>query len=476
MTRRKRTPPPANSGDRPSKRVAFEIPASLQHLSALSASLARSADLPREHENSAIVARAQAQAQSASPPPPPTEVIWPDNTGKGIYKKRIRWKSNEASFPQEQTWVKPTATVNSGHAHFMHKLYREAQLRDPTLPPIPPPEPRAPLGPVAMPWPRLYHGPPQTGHAPIPNGDIPPNGAPIPNPEAPPARPSSPQHVGKDVIARRQAIIAGLKARSAATIAGLDTRSKQNPTAPPPEEQISPLQPVATAAVRRGTAKAGKPAPQRRRHADDLNKVWNKAEIEELIRRKKEENEKNGRVAQLAGLRVEAQRRSSGGLVTPTTGLGPLLAPRPSFSENASAGVARSIEQGQGTPTPMTGFTRPGQPNSTAEADAGEYSDEDAPGEDDTAADQNLRNPDPDPSRRNVNDPSTDPGDLRELFTTMDANGGDEVQAEDHEGEEGSVSPSAQLLLALAHAAPRRDGNAGPTMGGNGRGGRRARI
>jgi hypothetical protein len=510
MTRRKRTPPPDNASERPSKRVAFEIPASLQQLSTISASLARSANQPREDDNSAIVARAQAHAQSASPPAPSISahpvpiyvnnsgpggagkgiIRRPENPGKSIYKKQIRWRTNEASFPQQQTWVKPPPTVNSGHAQYMRKVYGDAQPHDPSQSPVLHPGLGGPLGPVAMPRSPLTRSPLQIGREPIQNSGIPSNGAPsngipVPSPEPPSllAHPSSLQHVGKDVMARRHAIIAGLKARSAATIAGVDTRSKQNPTGLPPEAQTSPQ--------RVATAISNKPALARRRQADDLSRAWNKDEIQELIRRKKEENEKNGQVARLARLRAEAQRRSREALVTPTSGMGPRLAPRPSFSDGAVASVAsrsNGHERGQGTPTPApTVSTLAVQTVNIANAnnDAPEYEDEDedededAPGEDDTADDSPSLSREP--LRRVVNDP-TDPGDLRELFSTMEAQAAeDEAHADqgpDAEEADGSVSPSAQLLLALAHAAPRGDAAdaAGTGTGHRSGGGRKLRA
>ena len=131
MTRRKRTPPPAHSagahrgsssGATPAV-PSFRIPASLQQLSALSASLARSADKPAEEKNSKMVRAAQAQAQAAlglglegrknkeKRPKPP---------------KELKWKTDQKMFPEAQTWVKPKAGAPvSGHATFMQRRFLE---------------------------------------------------------------------------------------------------------------------------------------------------------------------------------------------------------------------------------------------------------------------------------------------------------------------------------------------------------------
>ncbi|RMZ88672.1 hypothetical protein DV736_g4091, partial [Chaetothyriales sp. CBS 134916] len=102
MTRRKRTPSP----DRSRKRVAFDIPASLHHFSALSRSLVvqNGVNDENEKENSTIVARAQALSQG------------------------IRFKYDPRQFPTQQEWPQPSLNPGAvGHARFLEKQWQTAQ-------------------------------------------------------------------------------------------------------------------------------------------------------------------------------------------------------------------------------------------------------------------------------------------------------------------------------------------------------------
>ncbi|RMZ75975.1 hypothetical protein DV737_g5045, partial [Chaetothyriales sp. CBS 132003] len=105
MTRRKRTPSP----DRSHKRVAFDIPASLHHFSALSRSLVvQNGVVNHEKENSTIVARAQALSQS------------PTNGPASAYDPR--------QFPSQQEWPRPAPNPGAvGHARFLEKQWQTAQ-------------------------------------------------------------------------------------------------------------------------------------------------------------------------------------------------------------------------------------------------------------------------------------------------------------------------------------------------------------
>ena len=124
MTRRRRSPEPQD----PRKRFAFNIPASLQHLSAISRNLAHEADVQngvdKENDNSRLVARAQAQALSVSPPR--------ERPSQPANPPSIRWhEGQQKDFPEQQTWVQPgSGTTTQGHAKYLQKHWQETQLRE----------------------------------------------------------------------------------------------------------------------------------------------------------------------------------------------------------------------------------------------------------------------------------------------------------------------------------------------------------
>ena len=147
----------------------FTIPSSLQKLSALSASLVRSADAPREQQNSVIVAQAQALVSGGNAVT--YAGVSPNGAGNGgahdigslqkrqrlnegmMHKagskggkassngkpinplpKELRWRTSQKEFPDEQPWVQPIANyATEGQARALTKKYAAAAVKAPEV-------------------------------------------------------------------------------------------------------------------------------------------------------------------------------------------------------------------------------------------------------------------------------------------------------------------------------------------------------
>ncbi|RMD39315.1 hypothetical protein DV735_g5820, partial [Chaetothyriales sp. CBS 134920] len=135
MTRRKRTPSP----DQSRKRVAFDIPASLQQFSVLSRSLAaqnvvqdekdseqedseQEKDSEKEHAPSNGLTLAAAGTPSSFSPLPPS---FPPSSSSS---KGIRFKYDPRQFPDQQKWPQPSLNPGAvGHARFLERQWQSAR-------------------------------------------------------------------------------------------------------------------------------------------------------------------------------------------------------------------------------------------------------------------------------------------------------------------------------------------------------------
>lgn len=578
MTRRKRTPPPsrpagsAGGGSPTEGSPSFRIPASLQQLSALSASLARSADKPAEKKASEIVRAAQAHAQAALG----LEAAFGESGRKGDagHKERkpktnkpLRWKTDQKLFPEEQTWVKPKAGgAVSGHATFMQRRYYEGQLQaseearqsDGEEQRVDSPAevnggsaaPVQGLGSaspaVTRPLRVLMDGrvasfSPSNGTTSTTmgqalwggGGDDSNDGGPRKKrriefvgrhqPDFPDSqiwvqakpRGTVVRSYGGEIEARRQAIIAQLKqTHSPVAIIGAegeaDGRVGVNAVAvgtptPAPRPPLPPQLANAMRPIPMGTPQRDTTNPAGSENANLSGgrggtmecSPSQQSDIAALIARKRAQNEASGQMQRLLGLRSEHQRKvmeqqqgiSNGAfLASPAAhvphqqqhqqhqnhghqqqrmhGAGPLLAPRPSM------------------PAQMPDLP----PFPAASGGGQEVSDEDAPGEEDTPPVSALLPPAPISASASASASApasavvasavphalnTDPGDLRSLFSSpgpsptprpdisLGQRGGQTekagAEAEEmvgNEGGDGAVSPSVQLLMALANASP----------------------
>ena len=434
MTRRKRTPSP----DRSQKRVAFDIPPSLAHLSVLSRSLAASNGVNQEKENSSIVARAQALSQS-----PTDDDNWHQSTK--VQPKQLKFKYDARQFPQRQQWPQPMPNSGAaGHARFLEKQWQATQVAEAAedmrahmlhqqTSQRPEADSRAPtrgddqaaeravaaLGTVSGNTPRQKPfdsmGKPQR--------DL-PDSQPWSKNASYPFRPSS----DVDIEQRRQTIIANLMKSKPASIATSST-NLQIPTVAPPQH-VTP----------RPSEKAG--------DADSpLSLSTQSHQLAELIERKRAENAANGTLNRWLAARaghvplhqvtnqVSPQTREHSSPQASQPAPNPFIfTPHPSNIASQYHGLrnipvsgnkesSRSVQPEETSQDPLASlFSSPApSPGLTQEQDGGERGDEIASKDDQTQL--------PSPS---LSVPSQDEP-------------------------ERAPSPSAQLLMNLANAAPTTD-------------------
>ncbi|KAI1614208.1 hypothetical protein EDD36DRAFT_220123 [Exophiala viscosa] len=105
MTRRKRTPSPSAS----QKRVAFEIPASLQHFSTISRSLAT--DVESHAPTTSLNNTAQSQPRPSTQPSPQS---------RRPYTPPTTFVPHKRSFPDAQPWPQPVPKANAYSAVARH--------------------------------------------------------------------------------------------------------------------------------------------------------------------------------------------------------------------------------------------------------------------------------------------------------------------------------------------------------------------
>ncbi|ETN38305.1 uncharacterized protein HMPREF1541_06336 [Cyphellophora europaea CBS 101466] len=496
MTRRKRTPPPS---PRPSR--AFQIPASLQQLSALSASLARRAEPSGEQRNSEVVRQAQALTGGEPSRDKGHSQQGQESRRQTPKNRGLRWKFEQQGFPEDQKWLPSSQNARSaGHATFLQRRALEAQAGtgsngaggrveavnaatgagstgDSVGVSGSNPQAMSTLkvrldGRMTVNPEKAVRGVIGVGVGGSGSGDSEPgpskkrkiefvelqrrNFSDTQSRVRPtPTKPASKVY-DKEVEARRQMIMARLREQGSPAVG-----EEQRPRSATGLNMIDP-------------ALGGQP----RRSPDDgsqhnaLSLSSDQARIAALIAEKRRINEASGQMQRLLELRKEHQRKlgdgASNGTMAPNASSpagivqqsgGPVLAPRFSFSHVPPRPAALP---------PLPPF--PGSVDVLGRAQDPGESDEDAPGEEDTPVE---RQPAPD----HMSTLNTDPGDLRALFSTpilsprpplLGRNPGDDAYRERHAVEEGvePESPSAQLLMALANATPPPQGFYTPIISG----------
>jgi hypothetical protein len=574
MTRRKRTPEPEPAR----KRVAFaagtssssfRIPASLQQLSALSATLARSADAPRELGSSEIVAKAQAlldaqpaRAQSGQRGQQQQNChaalgTQPAESGSGT--KELKWRSMQQEFPEEQTWVKSVANYSTqGQARALVKKYAAVPTDQQNL---------------AMRYDAMNGGtvangargavqysqaqtPPPTAqrYRIEPDGkitllDTPDKSTTSPDQQTPVEAQDDqgikngkytqfvdrhqytfpvqqvwvqPQLDRQGVRVTPDTPDSGSRRKEGVRIASDDPEIEArrralehelargqwaNGTSPQQCIQPTPLSsaPRVTyslpqkAALATAQAEGHLPAqvgPPRTPTPENLEYDKHQAEIAALIARKRAENAASGQMERLLHLKSAHQQKvaSAGGVATrvwsyPTvpnkTGFHRSITTNPATTATAfPASAAKSVTGQQGRQADGQIDQQDGESNA-------HESDEDAPGEDDEPdtsgvdgndASNGLSNGAPNSATAAMHHLITDPGDLGSLFSSRDPSppashqqrpgygydgaledarngtpaglGEKQRDQEAAEGQDAAMSPSAQLLIALANATP----------------------
>ncbi|KPI39540.1 uncharacterized protein AB675_3308 [Cyphellophora attinorum] len=583
MTRRKRTPEPEPAR----KRVAFaagtasssfRIPASLQQLSALSATLARSTDAPRELGSSEIVAKAQALAGAHAP----TKVGVGQNGRQqhnGVQQpdsvagaKELKWRSMQQEFPEEQTWVKSVANYSTqGQARALVKKYAGVPTDQQNLAmrydainggiisggsggTVQYPHAQTPTQPTSSPLTPSYRIEPDgkiilldtpdnrnvSPVLPTPvNAQDDENGKkrkytqfvdrhqysfPVqqvwvqpqldrlgvrvtPDTSDTSSRRKEGLRIASDdpeIEARRRALEHELVRGGLANGASPSQHIHNTPPPSAPRVTYSLPQKAALAAAQVGGHLPAQVGPPRMPTPESLEYDKHQAEIAALIARKRAENAASGQMARLLDLKSAHQQKvaSAGGVASRVWSypqqpvFRPPAVPTPVAARVASA--ATSARPVMGQQTGLADGTNDGRIDNSNE------SDEDAPGEDDEPdtsgvdgndASNGIPNGGVDTVTNTTQHLSTDPGDLASLFSSRDpsppvaqqqpssygydgpsdgirnkadastTNGLPQSQRAAEE-QDAAISPSAQLLIALANATPASSWNSSDTTTG----------